>query len=128
MLLLLFQTQCFGKQLQLEAQLGAGLGGGVAPSMFLIPALGKARSPSQTPPAHHPITPPTPPYQLTTTHPDPHPPPRHPNTPTRTQVDAVPMPLGPDNPHLNGFTAVETDLTSTSAAQRLTAPDKVGVF
>jgi primary-amine oxidase len=40
------------------------------------------------------------------------------------QVDAVPMPSGSDNPHCNGFTAVETDLTSTEAAQRLTAPDK----
>jgi hypothetical protein len=36
------------------------------------------------------------------------------------------MAPGPDNPHLNGFTAVETDLTTTAAAQRLTAPDKVG--
>ena len=38
------------------------------------------------------------------------------------QVDAVAMPPGPDNPHLNGFSAVETDLTTTSAAQRTTAP------
>jgi primary-amine oxidase len=38
------------------------------------------------------------------------------------------MPPGPDNPHLNGFTAVETDLTTTSAAQRLVAFDKARIW
>lgn len=34
------------------------------------------------------------------------------------------MPPGPTNPHLNGFTAIETDLTTTAAAQRTTAPER----
>lgn len=44
-------------------------------------------------------------------------------SPTPEQVDAVAMPPGPTNPHLNGFTAIETDLTTTAAAQRTTAPE-----
>ncbi|KAF8068451.1 maoI [Scenedesmus sp. PABB004] len=45
-----------------------------------------------------------------------------------SEVDAVRMPRGPENPHGNGFWARETDLTSTSAAQRATAPDKARIW
>lgn len=46
----------------------------------------------------------------------------------REQVDAVRMPRSAGNPHGNGFTAQETDLTSTSMAQRLTAPDRARIW
>jgi hypothetical protein len=48
--------------------------------------------------------------------------------PKPLQVDAVPMAPGPDNPYGNGFTAVETDLLTTSSAQRLAAPDKARIW
>jgi primary-amine oxidase len=44
------------------------------------------------------------------------------------QVDAVPIPAGVDNPHGNGFKAQETDLLTTSAAQRLADPFKARIW
>jgi hypothetical protein len=45
-----------------------------------------------------------------------------------TQVDAVPLPPGPANPYCNAFMARETDLTTTSAAQRMAAPERARVW
>jgi len=45
-----------------------------------------------------------------------------------SEVDAVSMAPGPDNPYGNGFYAVETDLLSTSEAQRLAAPEKARIW
>jgi primary-amine oxidase len=38
------------------------------------------------------------------------------------------MPPGPNNPHLNGFLAIETDLTNTTAAQRTVAFDRARIW
>ncbi|WIA30543.1 hypothetical protein OEZ86_000626 [Tetradesmus obliquus] len=45
-----------------------------------------------------------------------------------SEVDAVRMPRSADNPHGNGFTAEETDLTTTSEAQRVAAPERARIW